>query len=582
MTATIQLNRYLMDIYKSLSRSCGDTKFPHLPEKKCIILAVIEKELASRVNADTFTKGTLHGHADEILKKKKPVAIETVLEPPEGQKNMKYVFVEGAPGVGKSTFALEFCRLRERLGLYSLTLLLRLRGKCVQGIKNVGDLFYQNTDLQQAVTKEIVACKGKNVLFVLDGFDELPTNLHQDSFLFELIQGKHLPNCTVLVTSRPSATADLHFICKPQIHKHIEILGFTHEHIQQYAKSMLSDQPDVLQDFLKYISNNPAIHGMMYIPLNSAIVLEIYKANRTTGKPVPCTMTQLYTELCLMLLRKYLVENKDPLADHLQGRLKDIPDTLREKVLKLGELALEGALKQLITFEQLPDGCVDLGFMNVSTELYLGRKSVVSYSFLHLTLQEFLAAFYVFQLSGVEQKLILIESFLISVSDELITKESSHLDVLWRFMAGLTGFNNIGWKLVRRGTRSPHRNVYRLLFVHCLLEIQNEEIIKTACDDKSVTKVYEVGTENSEYIHGLFADLIFNKPSSSFIVNARTPFDCCAVGYCVAASGREWSSNLVNIGGNEIVEMLGCGLHSVGDVSGYIRMLSLENNSLTL
>ena len=149
-------------------------------------------------------------------------------------------------------------------------------------------------------------------------------------------------------------------------------------------------------------------------------------------------------------------------------------------------------------------------------------------------------------------------------------------------MAGLTGFNNIGWKLVRRGTRSPHHNVYRLLFVHCLLEIQNEEIIKTACDDKSITKVYEVGTENSEYIRGLFTDLIFNKPSSSFIVNARTPFDCCAVGYCVAASGREWSSNLVNIGGNEIVEMLGCGLHSVGDVSGYIRMLSLENNSLTL
>ena len=99
----------------------------------------------------------------------------------------------------------------------------------------------------------------------------------------------------------------------------------------------------------KYISNNPAIHGMMYIPLNSAIVLEIYKANRTTGKPVPCTMTQLYTELCLVLLRKYLIENKDPLADHLQGRLKDIPDTLREKVLKLGKLTLEGALQQQIT-----------------------------------------------------------------------------------------------------------------------------------------------------------------------------------------------------------------------------------------
>ena len=146
--------------------------------------------------------------------------METVLEPPECQQIMKCVFVEGAPGVGKSTFALEFCRMQENLGIYSLTLLLRLREKRVQGIKTISDLFYQNVDLQHHVTKEIVACKGKNVLFVLDGFDEFPTDLRHNSFLLELIQGKHLPECTVLVTSRPSATADLHFSCRPHIHKH--------------------------------------------------------------------------------------------------------------------------------------------------------------------------------------------------------------------------------------------------------------------------------------------------------------------------------------------------------------------------
>ena len=60
------------------------------------------------------------------------------------------------------------------------------------------------------------------MLFILDGFDELPTDLCHDSFLLELIQGKLLPECTVLVTSRPSATADLHYSCKSKIHKHIE------------------------------------------------------------------------------------------------------------------------------------------------------------------------------------------------------------------------------------------------------------------------------------------------------------------------------------------------------------------------
>ena len=565
----MQLNRYLMDIYKSVQQSC-DTKFPHLPEKAFITLAVIEKEFVSRANADVFTKGTLHGHADEILKQKKPIAIETVLEPPEGQQNMKCIFVEGAPGIGKSTFALEFCRIQEKLKIYSLVVLLRLREKHVQGIKSTNDLFYQNTDLQQAVTKEVVACSGKNVLFVLDGFDELPTELRKNSFIVELIQGKHLPECTILVTSRPSATADLHFSCKPQIHKHIEILGFTHEHIQQYAESMLSDQPDVLEDFLKYISNNPAIHGMMYIPLNSAIVLEIYKATRTTGRPVPCTMTQLYTELCLVLLRKYLVENRDPLADNLQGRLENIPDALREKVLKLGKLALEGALRQQITFEQLPEGVVDLGFMNVSTGLYLGRKSVVSYSFLHLTLQEFLAAFYVSQLSGVEQKLLFIETLNLLITDMFLTNTySSHLDVLWRFMAGLTGFKDIGWKLVHKAIQSKlFRRHHNLLLVHCLLEIQEEQMIKTACDiiikERETTQIR-----------------IQPGQSDTFVAHANTPFDCYAVGYCVAMSGYEWSLNLKHAGGNEIIEMLGCGIRSIGDVCGYFGSLNLAENSLT-
>ena len=94
MTATKQLNRYLMNIYNSLQQS-HDIKFPQdLPEKAFITLAVIEKEPVSRTDADTFTKGTLHGHADEILKKKKPIAIETVLQPPESQLSMKCIFVE--------------------------------------------------------------------------------------------------------------------------------------------------------------------------------------------------------------------------------------------------------------------------------------------------------------------------------------------------------------------------------------------------------------------------------------------------------------------------------------------------------
>lgn len=144
---------------------------------------------------------------------------------------------------------------------------------------------------------------------------------------------------------------------------------------------------------------------MMYIPLNSAIVLQIYKMNRiTTGKHIPRTMIELYTDLCLALLRKNLEERNHPLASQVScdTALDDLPKCIKDQVILLGELAFEGALKQEISFTKLPNGCNDLGFMNVSTGLFLGGKS---YSFLHLILQEFLAAYYFSQLPPNEQKI---------------------------------------------------------------------------------------------------------------------------------------------------------------------------------
>ena len=578
-SATMQLNTYLMNYYKC-SQKPFDIKFPHLQEKTFISLAVIEKTLVSRASADTFTKGTLHGHADEILKEKKPIELESVLEPPEGQQSMKCVFVEGAPGIGKSTFALELCRRQEGSRTYSLVVLLRLRENRVHEMQSIGDLFYHKPDLQQAVTDEVIACEGKNVLFILDGFDELPAKLRSSSFIVELIQGKHLPACTVVVTSRPSATADLLF-SGTQINKRIEILGFTHERIKQYAESMLSDEPDVLEDFLRYISNNPAIHGMMYIPLNSAIVLAIYKANRTTDKPVPHTLTELYTELCLALLKKYLTERGDPLVEKVHDTFQDLPETLKDQLKKLGKLAFEGAKRGEITFKQLPEGCGDLGFMNISTEFYLGRKSVVSYSFLHLTLQEFLAAFYISQLPDIEQKLLYIEN-----NESLMHRQSAplreirsvihkyacikfrisgyNMDVMWRFMAGLTGFRDIGWELVHKAIRKPlshsQRNLgHPPLLIQSLFEVHDVQELKGICDI-----------------------IVKNMELKAFIdVNAQSLFDCYAAGYCIAASKHEWSVDLSAIGGDEVVKMFACGLRCVGDIGGYFCVLNLSSNSLT-
>ena len=111
---------------------------------------------------------------------------------------------------------------------------------------------------------EILDSQGKDVLFVLDGYDELPKSLQREGVLVDLLQRSILPSSTVIVTSRPSVSDQLLTICEAA--KRIEILGFTQESIQSYAASVFSKSEE-LKGFLKYIaaSNNPAINSLMYM-----------------------------------------------------------------------------------------------------------------------------------------------------------------------------------------------------------------------------------------------------------------------------------------------------------------------------
>ena len=132
--------------------------------------------------------------------------------------------MQGAPGIGKSTLAWEICRKWEELSSmkkYSLVVLLRLREEEVQKITSVSQLFYFSDN--PSLADEVVRNQGSGILFILDGFDELPLKLQEISFLLELIQGRVLPESKILVTSRPSATARLLTCCCPQIQKRIEM-----------------------------------------------------------------------------------------------------------------------------------------------------------------------------------------------------------------------------------------------------------------------------------------------------------------------------------------------------------------------
>ncbi len=252
--------RYLMSYY-STTQISPDFMWPLTPSTEYINTAVIERKLCTEVE---FQLRVIHGNIDRVLKdaSTRSFRLEDVLSAGE-EEQLRLVLVEGAPGVGKSTFAWELCTRWDKLEAlkrFRLVVLLRLRDEYVQKAVSLDDIFfYDDPQLQQSVVQEVLRTYGEGILFVMDGADECPASVRNDrrSMFHRLLTGASLPRATVLVTSRRSTSADLQRIVKPD--RHVEILGFTEAQILQYAQSVFQSEPELLASFQRYISSTPSI-----------------------------------------------------------------------------------------------------------------------------------------------------------------------------------------------------------------------------------------------------------------------------------------------------------------------------------
>ena len=146
---------------------------------------------------------------------------------------------------------------------------------------------------------------------------------------------------------------------------------------------------------------------MMYIPLVCAIVAQIYKECGGARKQIPRTMTQLYTALCRSLLRRYLLENSLLNSDdRMPTDFKDLPQDVYEHLCLLSKIAYDGILSDKLVFykHELPEGFEHMGFMNECRDMYVDRGMESSYNFLHLSLQEYLAAWHISELPMAKQQ----------------------------------------------------------------------------------------------------------------------------------------------------------------------------------
>ena len=545
LTPIKKYSGYLRDLYNCEQRPVGIG--PPTPAEKLLPfkLARIEKE---KVSIDEFTRQYLRGDMDDVgslgteYYKKSPMKFEEIGKLSRHDRQ-KLVLIEGAPGVGKTTFSWEFCRKWGRgeiLEDHSLLLLLPLRDNNLKQAKTLSDLFYHpNSELQPAVVQEVTSNQGQGVAIWLEAWDELDHEPREKASVFlDLIHGRILPLATVFVTSRPWASEHLRENYEHRITQHVEVLTSAKDQIEHYiSKAEAEAQPSSFAaKFTDYLSSNPVIRAAMYTPVTAKMAAEVFTSSLHTKSPPPTTMTELFTAFTL----KTLV---DHLSTHHNQQLKvttfsDLPTDVYKQFQDLCRMAYEGILnRQQLVFSaaHLPTGFAPLGLMQEVSQLYAESRAS-SYHFIHLTLQEYLAAIHISQLPAHEQTKLFQEHV-----------NSGHFKMTMRFLAGQTKLANIPPDI----TMDRKLNYFHFLF-------EAKDISMTA--------------------RTLGSDMMYVRSRYSW-----TPLDYYVMGHAISHSKCPWRLNFILSLDDDKFELFcqGCAAPGGTGYRGNISHTKLWHNDIT-
>lgn len=469
--------------------------WPPVGRNKFVNLALIKQK---KTNFGTeYARLTIRGDIDDILQQKEEIQYNEMLQ---SLKSGQCLFIEGRPGCGKTTFVHKISQdwaATSFHGTIRLVLLVSLRVlnnvcKPKTAISDILELFDS-----PALSEEVLyAREGNGVCFILDGFDEFSPLDGNKSIVHRLINKECLKQSIVIVVSRPSATAKI----RDKADKVVEVVGFKNNQIFEYFDAYpFTCSPDIQGmethkhcdtclicrktkslKLKSYLSQHPNILHMCYLPIHTFMVACLFEA---TGK-VPHTETEMYTHFTKFLVMRHLSKSPEVDLDEvdvynmngIEGRYFDqICKLALEKTILNKQVLHEDEVRSYFKSEKHRD--VSLGLITIdctADQLYRFRNV---YTFLHLSFQEYLAAYHISTLPYHEQmKLIQVHG------------DKTHMSIVWKFYCGLVEikYNESKFKSILQRTEST------LFHVQCAYESQQ----RLACAQLLKKLCYHIELEN--------------------------------------------------------------------------------------
>uniref|UniRef100_A0AAQ4RC62 NACHT domain-containing protein n=1 Tax=Gasterosteus aculeatus aculeatus TaxID=481459 RepID=A0AAQ4RC62_GASAC len=315
-------------------------------------------------------------------------------------------------------------------------------------------------------TSEIKDYDQYRILVVLDGLDECRLDLDFNKstdwtemrkptsvnvLLTNLIQGNLLSNAQIWITSRPAAS---NHIPADKVDRVTEVRGFNNEQKEEYFRKRFSDE-ELAEKILSHVKQCRSLYIMCHVPVFcyiTAKVLEDFVIRKKEGR-MPKTMTDMYIYFIMLQCRQANVKYGEDVTVETSDTNSCWNTTNKETIMSLGKLAFDGLQEGnlLYTEENLTDCGVDIektavfsGLFTQVTREASGLYPQKLFCFVHLSVQEFLAAFHVFLIFQNTGENLLAgggdspADFYKTAVNKALESKTGEWDLFLRFLLGLS------------------------------------------------------------------------------------------------------------------------------------------------